>query len=50
MADPKKHVHERQFIEGQKKVKGESEKWNNIPHYIQIEINGRGSCKSSLTT
>ena len=24
--------------------------WNNIPHYPQTEINGRGPCEPSLTT
>ena len=26
------------------------EKWNNIPHYTQTEINGRGPCEPSLTS
>ena len=26
------------------------EKWNNIPHYTQTEINGRGHCEPSLTS
>ena len=28
----------------------EYEKWNNIPHYTQTEINGRGPCESFYLT
>ena len=27
-----------------------NDKWSNIPHYIQTEINGRGPCEPSLTS
>ena len=26
------------------------DKWNNIPHYTQTEIYGRGACEPSLTS
>ena len=27
-----------------------NDKWNNIPHQTQTEINGRGPCEPSLTS
>ena len=44
------HNHSMIYLKLPNQVKTTHEKWNNIPHYTQTEINGRGPCEPSLTS